>query len=74
MRGSGFTPKHNALSHLKKSDGREFPVLTILPNDRGEFTHEIESLLLAIGTHQLWVIDETTGVSSNVAQFEVVRE
>jgi hypothetical protein len=74
MRGSGFTPLRNALSHLKRSDGTEFPVMTILPDKRGEFTHEIDSLLLATGTHELWVIDVTTGVSSNVARFEVVRE
>src|SRR5262245_23395828 len=74
MRGSGFTPKHNVYSHLKKANGTEFPVLTILPDDRGEFTHDIDSLLLAIGTHELWVVDETAGVTSNVAQFDVLRE
>jgi hypothetical protein len=74
MRGTGFTPLRNAYSHLRRPDGREFPVLTILPDKSGEFTHEIESLLLGGGTHELWVEDETTGVTSNVAKFDVVLE
>ena len=74
MRGSGFTPKRDAKSHLKRVDGTEFPVLNLLADERGEFVHEVESLLLDVGTHELWVFDETTGTKSNVAKFEVVRE
>jgi hypothetical protein len=74
MKGTGFTPKGNALSHLKRSDGTEFPVLHILTDARGEFVHDVDSLLLAVGTHELWVFDETTGAQSNVAKFDVVRE
>ncbi|HEX4999076.1 MAG TPA: hypothetical protein VFY29_12680 [Terriglobia bacterium] len=74
MRGSGFSPKHNAKSHLKRADGTEFPVLNILTDEHGEFVHDVDSLLLMVGTHELWVFDETTGAQSNVARFEVVRE
>jgi len=70
VRGTGFTPKSEVSSHLLKSNGTEFPVLPILVDDKGEFTHDIDSLLLQTGTHELWVID-STGVSSNVAKFEV---
>ena len=70
VRGTGFTPKTEVRSHLLKSNGTEFPVLPILVDDKGEFTHDIDSLLLQTGTHELWVID-STGVSSNVAKFEV---
>ena len=46
VQGSGFTPKRNVSSHLRNPDGTEYPVLPILTDDRGEFTHEIDSRLL----------------------------
>jgi hypothetical protein len=73
VRGEGFTPNADIRSHLKKSDGTEFPVLPMLTDEKGQFTHEIDTLLLAPGIHELWVID-STGVSSNVAKFEVTLE
>lgn len=74
MRGEGFTPMADIRSHLKKSNGTEFPELPMLTDKDGKFTHEIDTLLLAPGIHELWVIDSTTGVTSNVAKFEVVLE
>jgi hypothetical protein len=74
MRGEGFTPKADIQSHLKKSNGTEFPMLPMLTDGDGKFTHEIDSLLLAPGIHELWVIDTTTGATSNVAKFEVTLE
>ena len=74
VRGTGFAPKKDALSHLRRPDGTEFPVLPILTDDRGEFSHEIDTLLLAIGVHELWVVDSASGVSSNVARFEVTLD
>src|SRR5688572_14898245 len=71
VRGTGFTPKANVSSHLLKPDGDEFPVLPMLTNDRGEITHEIDTLLLAPGIHELWIVDDPTGTSSNIAKFEV---
>jgi hypothetical protein len=71
VQGTGFTPKANISSHLRKPSGTEFPVLPMLTNDRGEFKHEIDTLLLEIGKHDLWVVDDTTGVSSDVVQFDV---
>jgi hypothetical protein len=72
--GTGFTPNQNVTSHLLKPDGTEFPFLPILTDANGEFTHEIESLLLDAGTHELWVVDDTSNVTSNIARFEVTRE
>src|SRR5262245_59585478 len=71
VQGSGFTPKQNVSSHLLSPEGKEYPVIPILTDDRGEFTHDIDTLLLAIGTHQLWVVDDSSRVSSNRTQFEV---
>ncbi len=72
--GSGFTPSANVTSHLLQPDGREFPFLPMLTDSDGGFTHEVDTLLLLVGVHELWVVDDTTGVSSNVARFEVTRE
>jgi hypothetical protein len=74
VRGTGFTPNANVTSHLLQPDGREFPYLPILTDANGEFAHEVDTLLLLVGTHELWVEDDRTGVSSNVARFEVTRE
>jgi hypothetical protein len=46
----------------------------MLTDEKGEFEHEIETLLLAVGTHEVWVIDKKTGVSSNIATFEVTLD
>jgi len=73
VKGSGFTAKSDLYSHLKKPNGSEYPVIQMLSDSKGEFTHEIDTLLLMIGTHELWVVDAKTGVSSNVAKFEVIR-
>ena len=72
--GAGFTPNANVTSHLLQPDGREFPYLPILTDGNGGFTHEVDTLLLLVGTHELWVDDDTTGERSNIAQFEVTRE
>jgi hypothetical protein len=74
MYGKGFTPRADIRSHLRRPDGTEFNVLPILTDAHGEFTHDIDTLLLKVGTHDLWVVDSTTGVSSNVAHFDVTLE
>ena len=71
VQGSGFTPKRNISSHLRKPDGEEYPVLPLLADERGEFLHDIDTLVLTIGVHELWVIDDSTGVSSDHVRFEV---
>ena len=71
--GSGFTPKRNISSHLQKPDGKEYQVLPLITDDRGEFKHDIETLVLSIGVHELWVVDDTTKVSSNRVKFEVIN-
>ena len=46
----------------------------MMTNDRGEFSHDIDTLLLAPGTHEVWVIDERSKASSNIVRFEVTLE
>ena len=74
IRGTGFTPEKDALSHLKRPTGQEYPVIPMFTNDRGEFSHEIDTLLLDIGIHELWVVDSSSGVSSNIERFEVTLD
>jgi hypothetical protein len=72
LKGTGFTPKASIISHMKRPDETEFPVLRFLTDDKGEFTHSIDTLTLLAGTHEVWVVDED-GVSSNVVKFEVLN-
>src|SRR5262245_55260812 len=74
MRGTGFTPKSDVSSHLRRPDGTEFPVLPMLTDDRGEFSHDIDTLILTPGVHEIWVVEDRSKVSSNMALLEVTLE
>src|SRR6266702_3889765 len=74
LRGTGFTPGSNVSSHLRRSDGTEFPVLPMQTNDRGEIYHDIDTMILEPGIHEVWIIDDSSKVSSNIARFEVVLD
>ena len=74
MFGKGFTPKQNVQSHLRRPDGTEFREVSILTDAKGEFEHDIDTLLLLRGVHDLWVVDSATGLSSNIAHFTATDE
>src|SRR5687767_3259203 len=74
MRGVGFTPNKYALSHLRRPDGTEYPVKQLLADDRGEFTHTVDTLLMDVGTYELWAEDEISKSVSNTVRFEVSLE
>ena len=71
LKGTGFSPKSNVLSHLKRPGGREFPILTMYTNDKGEIEHDIDTVVMEPGEHEVWVEDPKTNTTSNVAKFEV---
>jgi len=71
LKGTGFSPKSNVLSHLKRPGGREFPVLAMYTNDKGEIEHDIDTVVMEPGEHEVWVEDTKTNTTSNVAKFEV---
>jgi hypothetical protein len=73
MRGEGFTPRANVRSHLRRPDGSEFPVLPMMTDERGDFTHEIETFILEPGVYEVWVDDETAKKTSAPVRFEVTR-
>ena len=74
LRGTGFTPNRNVSSHLRRSDGTEFPVLPMQTNASGEVYHEIDTMILEPGVHEVWIIDDATKTSSNIARFEVILD
>src|SRR5262245_54549327 len=74
VKGTGFTPTHNVSSHLRRADGSEFPVLPILTDASGGFTHTIDTMILELGSHELWVVDDQSGRTSNHVRFEVTFE
>jgi hypothetical protein len=69
--GTGFTPKQNISSHLRRPDGTEYPVLPILTDGQGKFTHDIDTLILGDGLFEVWVVDDASKMTSNHVQFEV---
>ena len=71
LKGTGFTPKANVLSHLRRPDGTEFPVLPMYTNDKGEFEHDIDTVVMQPGVHEVWVEDVKGKTTSNVVRFEV---
>src|SRR5689334_3355737 len=70
VRGAGFTPNQNIFSHLRWPEGTE-SLRTFIANDRGEFFHSIDTLLLSPGTYELWVIDDRSKAASNTVRFAV---
>ena len=71
LRGTGFTPKSNLRSHLRRPNGTEFPVLAMFTNDKGEILHDIDTVVFAPGVYETWVEDIKAQTTSNVARFEV---
>jgi len=69
--GSGFTPDRSAMSHLRRPDGSEYNPLRLRTNDRGEFSHKIDTTMLDTGRFEIWVEDEASKVLSNRMQFTV---
>jgi hypothetical protein len=72
LNGTGFTPDRPALSHLRKPDGTEYNPLRLRANVRGELVHKIDTVMLDIGTFEVWVEDEDAKGVSNRVQFNVV--
>ena len=46
----------------------------ILTDAHGAFTHTIDTMILELGRHELWVVDDRSGRTSNHVQFEVTFE
>jgi hypothetical protein len=71
LKGTDFTPKSDLRSHLRRPNGTEFPVLQMFTNDKGEFLHDIDTVVFGPGVYEVWVEDVKAKTTSNVARFEV---
>jgi hypothetical protein len=69
--GRGFTGTFGATSHLKRPDGTEFPTLQIPTAADGTFSTTINSSSFALGTYEVWAVDNNTGRSSAHVTFVV---
>jgi hypothetical protein len=71
LMGTGFTANRTAMSHLLRPDGTEYNPVRVRINDRGEFSHKIDTTMLNTGRFEVWVEDESTKAVSNRTQFNV---
>ena len=71
LTGTGFTPNRSVMSHLRRPDGSEYNPLRFHIDERGEFSHKIDTVMLDVGTFELWAEDEASNVISNRTQFRV---
>ena len=75
--GTGFTPAGAAISHMTRPDKSEYNPLRLRANAKGEIVHKIDTVMLDVGTFEMWVEDESLKTTSNRIQFTVesdVRE
>jgi hypothetical protein len=70
VRGTGFTARQNIFSRLRWPEGTE-SLRTFIADDRGEFFHNIDTLLLSPGMYELWVVDDRSRAVSNTVRFSV---
>jgi len=69
--GTGFTPDRAVISHMVRPDKSEYNPLRLRANTSGEFVHKIDTVMLDIGTFEVWVEDEASKTTSNRIQFIV---
>jgi len=69
--GTGFTPDRAAISHLLRPDKTEYNPLRLRANTGGEIVHKIDTVMLDLGTFEVWIEDEASRTTSNRIQFTV---
>jgi hypothetical protein len=71
LTGTGFTADRSVMSHLRRPNGSEYNPLRFRTDERGEFVHKIDTVMLDVGTFEVWVEDEDSKVVSNLTRFKV---
>jgi len=71
LTGTGFTPNRSAMSHLLRPNGSEYNPLRFRINEKGEFVHKIDTVMLDHGIFEVWAEDEASQVLSNRVRFTV---
>ena len=74
MKGTGFSPRSDVLSHLRRPDGTEFRILQMYTDNKGEIEHDIDTIVMVPGVYDLWVEDPKAKTTSNVAHFLVTHD
>jgi hypothetical protein len=69
--GTGFTPNGAVISHLIRPDKTEYNPLRLRASATGELVHKIDTVMLDVGTFEMWVEDEASKANSNRIQFTV---
>lgn len=69
--GTGFTPNRAVVSHMVRPDKSEYNPLRLRANASGELVHKIDTVMLDIGTFEVWFEDEASRTTSNRIQFVV---
>jgi hypothetical protein len=69
--GTGFIPDRAVIAHMIRPDKTEYNTLRLRANASGELVHKIDTVMLDIGTFELWVEDEASKATSNRIQFTV---
>jgi len=69
--GTGFTPDRAVIAHMIRPDKTEYNPLRLRANAAGEVVHKIDTVMLDVGTFELWVEDEASKTTSNRIQFTV---
>lgn len=60
VRGTGFTPNGQVMSHLMRPDGTEYPEMPMKADAKGVVTHQITIVPNTFGTYELQFEDKTT--------------
>ena len=71
VNGAGFTPGRAVISHLIRPDKTEYNPLRLRANAAGEVVHKVDTVMLDIGTFEMWMEDEASKATSNRIQFTV---
>ena len=71
VRGTGFTPGGDLLSHLFRPDGSEYPETSMKANAKGELIHDITIVPPYFGTYEL-LIDDVRAKASATQRFLMV--
>jgi len=69
--GTGFTPNGAVISHLIRPDKTEYNPLRLRAGATGEIVHKIDTVMLDVGTFEMWVEDEASKATSNRIEFTV---
>jgi hypothetical protein len=71
LMGTGFIADRAVMSHLRKPDGSEYNPLRLRSTATGELVHKIDTVMLDLGTFEVWIEDENSKVLTNRVQFTV---